>query len=92
MRTSHTTQQGKAKCLMYRDGKRCGRVAKHVITTKRGVSGVTWSHAPACNECCHEWVENRGAALVQQSNPSGFRVISQTLSEWTSRTYVPIER
>ena len=63
---THTTPVGKAKCLAYRDGKRCGRVAK-VVVKYHDHQGD--HRQPVCQECA----KRIGGTIVKQS-PKGFTV------------------
>ena len=86
-RHSHTTKQNKAKCLAYRDGKRCGRVAKFVVdyTDHQG-----HHHQAACQECKNRVTANGGKVVTE--NAKGFTVCSAGgFSGCAAREYVPIE-
>lgn len=78
MRHSHTTKTKKAKCLSYRNGKRCGRVAKLVVEYGNQRQSV-------CQECA----DRIGGTILQES-PKGFTVIVRRVSGWVSRKYVKI--
>ena len=78
---THTTKQEKAKCLAYRAGKRCGRIAK-VEATWTDTQGD--HHAPLCAACA-----DRLNATIQQSSPRGFHVTVSTFGP-VARTYTPI--
>jgi hypothetical protein len=81
MRSSHTTVQGKAKCLAYRNGKRCGRVATVVGRCKRNV----WHEAAMCKEC-----SDRLGAEAMIESAHGFHVRTLSLNSVVSRHYVPV--
>jgi hypothetical protein len=51
-RTSHTTENNKAKCLNYRNGKRCGRKAVALVNFINPVNRLP-GHMPRCMECAH---------------------------------------
>ena len=51
-RTSHTTENNKAKCLNYRNGKRCGRKATALVNYINKVTGRP-GFMPRCAECAH---------------------------------------
>lgn len=80
MRSSHTTKRGKAKCLAYRNGKRCGRVAVVVGF----VLSQHLQHASMCRECS----ERLGAEVAIES-AFGFKVRTTTLMGYTERRYTP---
>ena len=82
-RHTHTTKTEKAKCLAYRDGKRCGRVAKFVITFTSPTGHHTQS---VCAECA-----KREGATISQESPKGFCVQSGGgFSGMVSRRYIEI--
>lgn len=85
MRNSYTTKQKKAKCLAYRDGKRCDRVAKiegtYTITTTRMME----MHQSLCKECA----QRLGAEVIQESD-KGFSVHT-TLFGPIARMYEAIQ-
>ena len=88
MRTSHTNQQGKAKCLAYRNGKRCGRVAKFEVVYGQG---SYHRHQAVCQECKGRLAKAFGESFqVNKESPKGFYVKSNTSSGWTHRTYIKI--
>jgi hypothetical protein len=66
MRASLTTEQGKAKCLAYRNGKRCGRVAK-IVGITRDFAG--YHKTAMCVECA-----DRLDAEVVEKSSKGFTV------------------
>ena len=71
MRTSHTTKTKKAKCLNYRSGRRCGRVARHEVV----YLGNGWHHLSVCDECLAE-LQEKYDVTVQASSPEGLFVSS----------------
>jgi len=77
MRASHTTKAGRAKCLAYRNGKRCGRVA-------RVVSGYGSHRQALCQECAA-----RIGGQVLQESEAGF-VVRSTSFGGIRREYVPV--
>jgi len=80
-RISHTTKTGKAKCLAYRNGKRCGRVAT--------VEVVCGTHRQTmCRECADAIVEQHGSKVVRQESRKGFTVRNAApFSGMVSREY-----
>ena len=92
LRHPHTNQQHKAKCLAYRNGKRCGRVAKAevVYQPKHLPRKMTW-HLPVCNECKEALAAEYGSGIVRQECANGFTVHnSGGFSGYTTREYTPI--
>jgi len=86
MNTSLTTKTGKAKCLNYRNGQRCGRVAKYEVSYQ----DATWHHVSVCKECLSKLQERCVEVTVMQKSANGFTV--NGFSFWpVSRTYVGIE-
>lgn len=81
MRISHTTKQKKAKCLAYRNGKRCGRVARVVGSYDTSGTRRVSHHQSLCVECAE-----RLGAQVTQENSKGFTVVSGGFG-YTVRTY-----
>lgn len=75
MRHSHTTKTKKAKCLAYRTGKRCGRVAKLVVEYKNHRQSV-------CKECA-----DKVGGITLQESPKGFTVEVSRVGGWVSRRY-----
>jgi hypothetical protein len=75
-RPALTTKTGKAKCLAYRNGQRCGRVATYVM---RGKS--------FCKEC----FEDEIICGHVRHNPKGFTVHERNLGGWVTRDYVEYE-
>jgi hypothetical protein len=80
-----TTKAGKAKCLNYRNSKRCGRVAKYDIM-------YCQHHLSVCGECLELLVQSVGedAVKVRQHCKKGFTVRTNLFGP-ASRTYVGIE-
>lgn len=86
-RHSHTTKTGKAKCLSYRDGKRCGRIAKVVVESK---DHIGYHKMSVCDECAVRMVEQGGCVIIRSK--CGFRVVSSAAwSGMVARMYVRIE-
>ena len=77
-----TTKANKAKCLAYRDGKRCGRVAKFVVSYKHSRQSV-------CKECA-ERIVNEHAGRIDQESAKGFTVNVTRLGGMVSRRYIEI--
>jgi len=84
-RHSHTQQNGKAKCLHYRNSKRCGRVAKFLVnhTDHQG-----YHHQAVCEDCKDHIVTSGGQVVAE--NAKGFTVRKVGFGRST-RTYTPIE-
>lgn len=83
-RTSHTTKQGRAKCLHYRQGVRCGRVARYEVqfTDHQGAH-----HIAVCKECANR-ISARGPMTILNMDNEGFMVDTFTnLGGMTRRTY-----
>ena len=83
MRETLTTTTNKAKCLRYRNGRRCGRVAKYLC---RWVDRIGNQQMPLC-ETCHGMVLAIGGELIEHC-PSGYTVRSGLFDG--SRNYSPI--
>lgn len=66
MRHTLTTKKNKAKCLAYRNGKRCNRIARAVITF---TSHSGYHRQSVCKECA-----GRKDAIIVQESSSGFNV------------------
>ena len=79
---SHTTIENQAKCLAYRDGKRCGRVARFVVEyTQQG-----FHKQSVCAECKDRIIASGGT--VTQASPTGFKVENASgLSKYVARKY-----
>lgn len=77
MRTSHTTKAGQAKCLNYRNSKRCGRLARYLTSEKR---------FPVCAECKRAL----GGEVISHSE-KGYTVKESQFGPVTHE-YTPIER
>ena len=71
MRSTHTTKQKKAKCLVYRNGKRCGRVGKILVsyTDRQG-----YHRYPVCAECAAK-IEADGGTIIERSK-RGYYVVT----------------
>lgn len=83
LRESHTTTDNKARCLAYRNGKRCGRIAKTLCNYKN-VNGQTCFQA-RCSECAghadvFHYIECENGFVVSSSNVDG----------WQERHYRPL--
>lgn len=65
--------KGRALCLMYRNGKRCRRLATKIVSDNN------------CRARCEECAKN--TTTLQTSN-SGFTVQSVGFGGWTNREYV----
>jgi hypothetical protein len=86
MRLSHTTKSGKAKCLHYRNGKRCGRVARHEVEyTERYFR----KHQPVCDECL-EAIHDECSITILQTSHNGFTVSESGAMGWQTRIYTAI--
>jgi hypothetical protein len=81
-RISHTTKQLKAKCLHYRNSKRCGRVAKYIATYRdhRG-----WHKYAVCKECAESIVESKDQGEIVSESCKGYRVVTGFFTQ--SREY-----
>jgi len=71
MRASHTTKTKKAKCLNYRAGKRCGRVARHEVSYR---DGIGQHHLAVCDECLAV-LQEKHSVSVGESSRKGLIVI-----------------
>jgi hypothetical protein len=85
-RSTLTTKQNKAKCLNYRNGRRCGRLGRYLVSGVNPLTGQPFSY-PACAECKTALVET-GAELKGYS-PKGYTVTVSTFGP-VSRTYTAI--
>ena len=79
-----TDKKNRAKCLAYRNGKRCGRKATVLMTRSHDLHSRV-----VCQECADRQASE--GASVKQVNRAGFNVISHSMSGWHSRDYTPIE-
>jgi len=70
VRTSHTTTTQKAKCLHYRNGSRCGRMGK-VLVSYQDRQG--YHRSPVCQECAGI-IEAQGGRVLETSS-KGYHVI-----------------
>lgn len=86
-RPSHTTKQNKAKCLHYRSGKRCGRVARFIVS--HSDHRAMWDGVTVCEECMNALLQE--GYYVHKESKKGFHVRSGGFSGWITREYVPIE-
>lgn len=82
MRVSHTTVRGKAKCLNYRNGKRCGRVAKTLVSF---TDHLGWHTQPMCEECAAAVAATGGT--VRERNSRGFSVSEVVMNGYVQRIY-----
>ena len=82
MRASHTTVQNKAKCLNYRNGKRCGRVARTLVSFTDHLGQHT---QPMCEECAAATVAIGGT--IRERSPKGFIVHEGGWGGWVQREY-----
>lgn len=91
MKMAHTTKTKKAKCLKYRNRKRCGRKAVHEVTFIDTMVRVSAMHMPVCDECLEELQTNDRYrnVVVRQSNKKGFTVSTNQFGP-TERTYKAI--
>ena len=71
MRASHTTTTQKAKCLHYRNGSRCGRVSK-VLVSYQDRQG--YHRSPVCQECA-DIIKAQGGEIIEEST-KGYHVIT----------------
>ena len=90
MRASLTTKRRKAKCLAYRNDKRCGRVATFVVkyTDHQGRH-----HQSVCSECKEQIVAEHGGTVIQE-NATGFMaspVRAGGSGNMISRRYIPFK-
>ena len=84
--TTHTTKSRKAKCLHYRNGKRCGRVGKVLVS----FSDHQGHHEyPVCKECAEKIVAEGGEVLGKSRK--GYRVITSRSAGWVTREYEVVE-
>lgn len=79
MKASHTDKQGRAKCLAYRNGKRCGRVA-------RVIGSYADSQGEHEQSLCIECAQAKAAHRIQASR-LGFTVHTSNIGGWADRTY-----
>jgi len=88
MRQSHTTIGKKAKCLAYRNSKRCGRVAVALVDCNTATQGKKYD-MPMCQECADERVMH-WSGIIKIQNDQGFTVSSDVFDTWHQRYYHPI--
>lgn len=68
MKASHTTKTKKAKCLHYRNGKRCGRVAKALVCYQNPATlHLGKTTIPMCEDCSK-------MGEVIEFSPKGFSI------------------
>lgn len=84
MRQTHTTQANKAKCLAYRNGKRCGRVATHIVRYN-GARGAV-GEQPRCDECA-----SHDDVISSIDSQNGFIVSTDPFAYVGGRSYVAID-
>ena len=91
-RLTLTTKSGKAKCLNYRNGKRCGRVAVVELCTPGRIIYARKSHLPrvVCAECAVSLVGQYGQDVVRGVSRKGFKVSERGTEGWVSRHYKAI--
>jgi len=82
-------KQRKARCLAYRNGKRCGRVATFVVkyTDSQG-----HHHQSVCSECKEQIMANGGTVI--QENATGFMaspVRPGRFGSMIDRQYIPFK-
>lgn len=80
MKVNHTDKNGIAKCLSYRNGKRCGRKAKAVVFYRSMVG--TGRHS-RCIECS----TNEDVVRIEQQNDNGFTVTVDPFDSMSQRKY-----
>lgn len=85
-RAALTTKQGKAKCLRYRNGKRCGRIGKILVKFQ---DRTGWHSYPVCRECAGEIVSQGGEIL--ETSDKGWQVASRLFFP-DEREYISINR
>jgi len=95
MAPSLITSTQKAKCLKYRNGKRCGRVAHYeVIVLDRAIGqGGSSTHLVVCDNCLDTLRADRtryAKLTITQAAPHGFRVRSERTFGPVSREYVAV--
>ena len=83
MRLAHTTKSGLAKCLAYRNRKRCGRKATSVVNYHQAHGGA--AHQPRCEGC-----SNSSDVFFRTVCKRGFTVRVDPLDSWQMRQYVPV--
>ena len=83
MKLAHTTKSGLAKCLAYRNRKRCGRKAVAVVNYRKanGEAG----HQTRCKEC-----SNNSDVTFRTVCNKGFAVRVDPLDSWQTRQYIPV--
>jgi len=79
--TTHTTKSGKAKCLHYRNGRRCGRVGKIMVSFRDRQGHHEY---PVCRECADEIV-NEKSGQVRGKSPKGYSVSTSNVWGWGVR-------
>jgi hypothetical protein len=87
MRTSHTLTDKRAKCLNYRNGKRCGRLARQLASGWCSHTSFPYKR-PVCIECGSTLVGKDGAEITETST-KGF-LVKTSLFGPVSREYKAI--
>lgn len=94
MRHTHTITTKKAKCLNYRAGKRCGRLARFLVSgtsaDPHGQGRHQHYNRPVCADCKDALIKRDGAEIAEHSE-KGFTV-KVALFGLPAREYTAIER
>lgn len=85
MRLSHTTKDGKAQCLHYRNGKRCGRKATTLCNYRNKVNGLP-GFMPRCSECSGD-----SDVEFYTTSDAGYFVKVNALDMMQQRQYISVE-
>ena len=84
-RLAHTTTDGKAKCLHYRNGKRCGRKATALVNYKSKATGRP-GFMPRCDECAGD-----DDVTFFTTSAAGYFVKVNVMDPMQQRQYISVE-
>jgi hypothetical protein len=86
MRPSHTTKDGRAECLNYRDGSRCGRLGRTLVEFYDHQGRHQY---PVCDECRVALVAEYGARVLGE-NRAGYKVRVTGYGGLQGREYIEV--
>lgn len=78
-----TDSKNRSKCLAYRAGKRCGRLARFLVSWKN-------HNNPVCQECKDRIVQEH-SGKVKEENRKGFTVHIAGIGYGRSREYRKVD-
>ena len=82
-----TDSKNRSKCLAYRAGKRCGRLARFLVSWKDFQGHYD---SPVCQECKDRIVQEHGGQ-VKEENRKGFTVHIVGIGYGRSREYRKVD-